>query len=61
MGFDLSGMNPKIHKHESEYKYFKEDSELWKDGNEERRKKYFKDMERYHEDNPGVYFRGHTT
>jgi hypothetical protein len=57
MGFDLSGMNPKIHKHESEYKYFKEDSDLWKDENAERRKKYFQDMERYHEDNPGVYFR----
>tara|TARA_Y100000356_G_C11131374_1_gene220255 strand:+ start:356 stop:658 length:303 start_codon:yes stop_codon:yes gene_type:complete len=57
MGFDLSGVNPQINKPESEYKYFKEDSDLWMSDNKEERKKYFKEMEDYHESNPGVYFR----
>ena len=30
MGFDVSGVNPQINKPETEYKYFREDSEMWK-------------------------------
>ena len=57
MGFDLSGVNPKINKPETEYKYYKEDSDLWKTEDEEKRKKYFNEMDEYHKANPGVYFR----
>jgi len=57
MGFDLSGINPQINKPETEYKYYKEDTDIWKTGNEKLKKKYFKEMDEYHEANPGVYFR----
>ena len=57
MGFDLSGVNPQINKPETEYKYYKEDTDIWKTGDEKLRKKYFKEMDEYHEANPGVYFR----
>ena len=57
MGFDLSGVNPKIHKNTSHYKYYDNDSDLWKSKDEKLRKKYFKDMDAYFNDNPGVYFR----
>tara|TARA_R100000008_G_C3585283_1_gene171759 strand:+ start:1359 stop:1856 length:498 start_codon:yes stop_codon:yes gene_type:complete len=56
MGFDLSGINPQINKPETDYKYYKED--VWAhDLPEKDRKKYFKEMNEYHEANPGVYFR----
>ena len=57
MGFDLSGINPQINKPETEYKYFREDSEIWKTKDESKRKKYFDEMDEYHKANPGVYFR----
>tara|TARA_Y100001938_G_scaffold117628_1_gene162343 strand:- start:392 stop:889 length:498 start_codon:yes stop_codon:yes gene_type:complete len=57
MGFDLSGVNPKINKDTSQYKYYDKDTEIWKSEDEELRKKYFKDMDDYFNDNPGVYFR----
>ena len=57
IGFDLSGVNPQINKPETEYKYYKEDTDIWKTGDEKLRKKYFKEMDEYHEANPGVYFR----
>jgi len=57
MGFDLSGVNPKINKDVSKYKYYSEDSDLWNSKDEKLRKKYFKDMDNYFDDNPGVYFR----
>ena len=57
MGFDVSGLNPKINKHESEYEYYRNDTEIWKEKNEELRKKYYKEMDDYHNANPGVYFR----
>ena len=57
MGFDLSGINPQINKPETEYKHYKEDTDIWKTGNEKLKKKYFKEMDEYHEANPGVYFR----
>ena len=57
MGFDLGGVNPIIHKPDTEYKYYREDSDMWKDEDEEKRKKYFNEMDEYHKANPGVYFR----
>ena len=57
MGFDLSGINPKINKDVSHYKYYSEDSDLWASKDKKLRKKYFKDMDNYFDDNPGVYFR----
>ena len=57
MGFDVSGLNPKINKHESEYEYYRNDTEIWKEKNEELRKKYYKEMDDYYNANPGVYFR----
>tara|TARA_Y100001938_G_scaffold115703_1_gene159309 strand:+ start:1100 stop:1600 length:501 start_codon:yes stop_codon:yes gene_type:complete len=57
MGFDLSGVNPKINKNISEYKHYDPDTKIWNSKDEKLRKKYFDDMDRYHNDNPGVYFR----
>jgi len=57
MGFDVSGLNPKINKDESEYTYYKNDTEIWKSDDEELRKKYFDEMDDYYDANPGVYFR----
>ena len=57
MGFDLGGVNPIIHKPESEYKYYREDNDLWKSEDENKRKNYFKEMDDYYKSNPGVYFR----
>ena len=31
MGFDLSGVNPKINKDTSQYKYYDKDTEIWRD------------------------------
>ena len=56
MGFDLGGVNPIIHKPETEYTYYKNDA--WAhDLPEKDRKKYFKEMDDYYNSNPGVYFR----
>ena len=41
MGFDVSGVNPQINKPETEYKYYREDSDIWKTKDESKRKKYF--------------------
>ena len=57
MGFDLSGINPQINKTEAEYKYYNEDTDIWKSDDEKLRNKYFKEMDDYHRANPGVYFR----
>ena len=57
MGFDVSGVNPQINKPETEYKYYREDSDIWKTKDESKRKKYFDEMDEYHRANPGVYFR----
>ena len=57
MGFDLSGVNPKINKPESEYKHYSSETEIWKSDDEKLRKKYFDEMEDFHSNNPGVYFR----
>ena len=57
MGFDVSGVNPQINKPETEYKYYREDSDIWKTKDEDKRKKYFDEMDEYHKANPGVYFR----
>ena len=57
MGFDLSGINPQINKTEAEYKYYNEDTDIWKSDDEKLRKNYFKEMDDYHRANPGVYFR----
>ena len=57
MGFDLSGVNPKINKDISKYKHYNEGDEIWKSKDEEKRKKFYEAMDKYHNDNPGVYFR----
>ena len=57
MGFDLSGVNPKINKNVSEYKHYDPDAEIWNSDDEKARKKFFEDMDKYHDDNPGIYFR----
>ncbi len=57
MGFDLSGVNPKINKNISAYKHYSPDIEIWNSKDEKVRKRFYKDMDRYHNDNPGVYFR----
>ena len=57
MGFDISGINPQINKPETEYKYYGKDSEIWKSEDEDKRNKYFDEMDEYYEANPGVYFR----
>ena len=58
MGFDLSGINPQINESDVKYKYYKEDSDIWaQDLPEKHRNQYFEEMDKYHEENPGVYFR----
>ena len=57
MGFDLSGVNPKINKNISAYKHYSPDIEIWNSDDEEVRKRFYEDMDKYHNDNPGVYFR----
>ena len=57
MGFDVSGVNPQINKPETDYKYYREDSDIWMTKDENKRKKYFDEMDEYHKANPGVYFR----
>ena len=57
MGFDLSGVNPKINKNISAYKHYSPDIEIWNSKDEKVRKRFYEDMDRYHNDNPGVYFR----
>tara|TARA_R100001594_G_scaffold149791_1_gene208656 strand:+ start:817 stop:1317 length:501 start_codon:yes stop_codon:yes gene_type:complete len=57
MGFDISGINPHINKPDTEYKYYREDKDIFKEEDKEIRDKYFKEMEEYYEANPGVYFR----
>ena len=37
MGFDVSGVNPQINKSESEYKHYKEDTDIWKTDDEKLR------------------------
>tara|TARA_R100000234_G_scaffold17901_1_gene9916 strand:- start:934 stop:1410 length:477 start_codon:yes stop_codon:yes gene_type:complete len=59
MGFDVSGLNPKIHKAQEEYSVYgnKEINVFNEDNDEDLKNKYFDQMDQYHEDNPGVYFR----
>ena len=58
MGFDLSGINPQINESDVKYKYYKEDSNIFaNDLPEKHRDQYFEEMDKYHEKNPGVYFR----
>ena len=57
MGFDLSGVNPKINKDISKYKHYDPDIEIWNSKDEKVRKRFYEDMDKYHNDNPGVYFR----
>ena len=39
MGFDVSGVNPQINKPETDYKYYREDSDIWMTKDENKRKK----------------------
>ena len=64
MGFDLHGEDPKINKGFDEYPvYGKYNFMPWGDKekdfkeNPELQELYFKEMDQYEEDNPGVYFR----
>ena len=64
MGFDLSGLNPKMNMKPEElsvYNKYKDMDfrEKWKalDADEELGKQYWNEYEKYQEANPGVYFR----
>ena len=64
MGFDLSGINPKMNMKPKEltvyYKYTKMDfSEKWEalDADEKLKDKYWEEQRKYEEANPGIYFR----
>ena len=64
MGFDLSGVNPKMNMEREELpvydKYEKMDwPDKWKvlDKNQKERDKYWKEHEKFQEANPGIYFR----
>tara|TARA_R100001530_G_scaffold9569_2_gene9655 strand:- start:445 stop:948 length:504 start_codon:yes stop_codon:yes gene_type:complete len=58
MGFDLSGVNPKIHTERSEYAFYGDESiNIHNVDNEEVRRKYWNEWEKYHDENPGIYFR----
>ena len=57
MGFDLSGINPKINKPDTEYKYYRNELEIWNEADEKIKDKMYKEMDKYYEANPGVYFR----
>ena len=64
MGFDLSGLNPKMNKTHDKYPTYKkyEDmnfSKKWKlfDADEKLRDKYWEEKDKFQEDNPGIYFR----
>ena len=57
MGFDLSGVNPKINKPDTDYKYYRNDLEIWTEDNEKIQNKMYEEMEKYYDENPGVYFR----
>ena len=64
MGMDVSGLNPKINKSESDFPiYFKYESmsfdEKWKilDNNKEDYDKYWEEKEKFNKINVGIYFR----
>ena len=64
MGFDLSGLNPKMNKSADKYPTYNkyEDmnfSKRWKlfDADEKLRDKYWEEKDKFQEDNPGIYFR----
>ena len=58
MGFDLSGVNPKRHTERSEYEFYGDESiNTHNVDNEEIRRKYWNEWEKYHDENPGIYFR----
>ena len=64
MGFDLSGLNPKMNKSADKYPTYNkyEDmnfSKKWKlfDADEKLRDKYWEEKDKFQEDNPGIYFR----
>lgn len=56
MGFDISGINPKINKPITDYKLYGSDKDAF-ELSEKDRKVYFKEMDDYNKANPGVYFR----
>ena len=41
MGFDLSGVNPKINKDISKYKHYDPDIEIWNSKEEKERKRFY--------------------
>ena len=64
MGFDLSGVNPKMNMKQEDFPvYHKHDKmkfkEKWKalDKDEKLREQYWKELDEYQEANPGIYFR----
>ena len=57
MGFDLSGVNPKINKPDTDYKYYRNNLDIWTEDNKKIQDKMYKEMHKYYEANPGVYFR----
>jgi len=50
-------MNPKINKPDTEYEYYRHDMVDIVKHSDGFQRKYFNEMEEYHEANPGVYFR----
>ena len=57
MGFDLSGINPQINKPDTDYKYYRNELEILREDDKKVQKKMYKEMDKYYEANPGVYFR----
>ena len=64
MGFDVYGMNPKIHKEQEKYSVYNKYKDMdfkqkWKelDADEDLRNQYYREYEDYEENNPGIYFR----
>ena len=64
MGFDLSGMNPKMNMKQEELPvYYKYDNMDWSDkmkaldNDKELSNQYWDEYEKYQEANPGIYFR----
>ena len=64
MGFDLSGMNPKINTKPDEFPVYNKYSEMsfnekWQelDADEKLKDKYWEEYNKYQDANPGIYFR----
>tara|TARA_R100000152_G_C6709917_1_gene137724 strand:- start:357 stop:863 length:507 start_codon:yes stop_codon:yes gene_type:complete len=64
MGFDIYGMNPKIHKEQERYSVYNKYKDMdfkqkWEelDADEDLRNQYWREHEDYEENNPGIYFR----